>query len=75
MNYVITVDYYSIFFEVDRLKGTLAFTVIHKLKCQFARNAIPDFDNEPQFSSTEFPKFVKDWTSIMRHQHSDSPVQ
>ena len=49
-NYMITVDYYSNFWKVDRLTSTTA--VILKLKNHFARHGCPDrviSDNSPQF--------------------------
>ncbi|CAC5408071.1 unnamed protein product [Mytilus coruscus] len=53
-NYLVTVDYYSNYWEVDYLEDTLALTVIRKLRAQFARHGIPDvntptegFDNSP----------------------------
>ena len=41
-NYLITVDYYSSFWEVDKLPDTKAKTVILKLKSHFARYRCPD---------------------------------
>ena len=61
---LLTVDYYSNFFEVQTLKNTRNRTVIHKLKSIFARHGIPIkviFDGGPQFSSAEFAEFAKDW--------------
>ena len=63
-DYLLTVDYYSNFFEVQRLKNTRSRTVIHKLKSIFARHDIPVkviSDGGPQFSSAEFAEFAKDW--------------
>jgi transposase InsO family protein len=63
-NYLITVDYYSQYFEIDFLADTLSETVIHKLKLNFARHGIPDIlisDNGPQFSSHDFSKFCNNW--------------
>ena len=63
-DYMLTVDYYSNFFEVQTLKNTRSRTVIHKLKSIFARHGIPIkviSDGGPQFSSAEFAKFAKDW--------------
>ena len=59
-NYLITVDYFSNYFEVDRLYGTSAKTVIKNLKAHFARHGIPDVlvsDNGPQFVAKEFKNF------------------
>ncbi|KAL7847378.1 hypothetical protein SRHO_G00223580 [Serrasalmus rhombeus] len=64
LKYLITVDYFSNFWEVDHLPDASSATVIHKLKAHFARHGIPDVvvsDNGPQFSSWEFRKFSKAW--------------
>ncbi|VDI09095.1 Hypothetical predicted protein [Mytilus galloprovincialis] len=50
--------------EIDYLENTLATTVIHKLRAQFARYGIPDTcfsDNGPQFNCVEFRNFAKEW--------------
>jgi len=39
--YLISVDYYSSFWEIDLLEDTQSATVIQKLKAQFARHGIP----------------------------------
>lgn len=62
--YLVTVDYYSNFWEVDRLLDTHSTTVIQKLKTHFARYGIPDelvTDNGPQFTSSHFTAFTKKW--------------
>jgi transposase InsO family protein len=62
--YLITVDYFSNFFEIDRLETTSSAAVINKLKQHFARHGIPDkviSDNGPQFSSQQFSKFKHMW--------------
>lgn len=63
-DYLVTVDYYSNFFEVDYLLDTKSTTVIHKLKAHFAHQGIPDVlisDNRPQYSSHEFKMFSQKW--------------
>ena len=63
-NYVITVDYTSNFWEVDRLENIESRSVIKKLKTHFARYGIPDqviSDNGPQYSSASFAHFSRDW--------------
>lgn len=63
-NYLITVDYYSDYFEVDPLNLTTAEAVINKLKCQFARHGIPEeliTDNGPQFTGAAFQTFANRW--------------
>lgn len=63
-DYMVTVCYYSNFWEVDYLPDTKSTTVIHKLKAHFARQGIPDVlisDNGPQYSSQEFKTFSQKW--------------
>ena len=63
-DYLIVVDYFSNFWEMDHLPNTRASTVIKKLKCHFARQGIPDIvisDNGPQFACKKFSNFVKEW--------------
>ena len=63
-NYLLTIDYYSRFFEVDLLQDTRSATVIRKLKAHMSRNGICDIlvsDNAPQYSSEEFKQFSRDW--------------
>ena len=63
-NYLITVDYYSQYFEVDYLSDTTSDTVIHKLKSNFARFGSPQkliSDNGPQFTSSNFKQFCTSW--------------
>lgn len=63
-NYIVTVDYYSRFFELDQLHSTTSAAVIHKLKAAFARHGIPETivsDNGPQYKSREFEMFAKAW--------------
>ncbi|XP_029182414.2 uncharacterized protein K02A2.6-like [Acropora millepora] len=62
--YMITVDYYSNFWEIDHLKSTTSTSIVLKLKNHFARHGCPDrliSDNGPQFISAEFRKFAKEW--------------
>ncbi|RXN07244.1 sec1 family domain-containing 2-like protein [Labeo rohita] len=61
---MVTVDYYSRFFELDKLSTTTAATVISKLKVIFARHGIPEkfvSDNGPQYRGKEFEDFAKTW--------------
>ncbi|CAI5660683.1 unnamed protein product [Oreochromis niloticus] len=63
-DYLITVDYYSNFWEIDYLPDTKSTTVIRKLKAHFARQGIPDIvvsDNGPQYTSGEFLRFSRLW--------------
>ena len=62
--FLVTVDYYSNFWEVDRVEGTRTKDIIRKLRPHFARYGIPSIvvsDNGPQFASEEFNKFSEDW--------------
>ena len=63
--YLVTVDYFSRYFEIDYLQDdTKASVVISKMKQHFARHGIPDSvisDNGPQYSSSEFRRFAKNW--------------
>ena len=67
--YLVTSDYYSNFFEIDRLPNTRSSTVITKLKNHFARYGCPErviSDNGPQFYSDEFVQFAKQWDFVHR---------
>ena len=63
-DYLITVDYYSNFWEIDRLYSKTAKTVIKKLKAHFARFGIAEqciSDNGPPFGSAEWIQFSRKW--------------
>ncbi|GFO38464.1 endogenous retrovirus group k member 11 pol protein [Plakobranchus ocellatus] len=62
-NYLVTVDYFSTFIEVDYLQDIASATVIHKLKHQFARHGIPEI-----FISDKFAQFASEWK--FRHTRS-----
>lgn len=82
-DYLITVDYYSSFWEIDVLENTRSGTVIRKLKSQFARHGIPETcmsDNGSQFSSDEFREFSHQWnfkhnTSSPKYPQSNGKVE
>ena len=60
-DYMVTVDYYSNFFEVDTLTTKTAVEVIKKLKAHLARHGIPDqviSDNGQPFASDSFHEFA-----------------
>ena len=70
-DYLVTVDCYSTFIEVDRLTNLTTEEVIVKLKHHFARYGIPDTllsDNGTQYTSAKFRQFSKDWNFF--HQTS-----
>ena len=59
--YLLLVDYYSGFFELDYLSDTTSKSVISKIKSQIARYGIFEdliSDNGPQFKSREFENFA-----------------
>ncbi len=63
-NYLITVDHYSDYFEMTPLDNTLSTTVITATKALFAAHGIPMVtltDNGPQFTSSEYASFAKQW--------------
>ena len=77
-DYLITVDYLSNFWEVDRLKDTSAGTIIKKLKPHFARNGLPTTvfsDNAAVFQSEKFCSFARDYDFVLDNNspyHSQS---
>jgi len=62
--YVVLVDYYSDFVEVQEVADTTSPTIIQFLKEQFSRHGIPDVlvsDNGSQLVSREFRRFTEEW--------------
>ncbi len=60
-HYLITVDYFSNFWEIDRLRRRTTNEIISKLKAHFARYGIPCTlvsDNAAQFTSEAFQNFM-----------------
>ena len=82
-NYLIIVDYYSGFWEIEHLDSTVSSHVIRKMKMHFARYGIPDVvmsDNGPQFASEEYKRFSKTWkfeliTSSPHHPRSNGKAE
>ena len=82
-NFLILVDYWSSYFEVQELKRITSTTVITACKVQFARHGIPDVlitDNGTQFSSSEFAKLAEAWklehkTSSPHHPQSNGKAE
>ena len=75
-NYLVTVDYYSKFLEVDYLSTTTKTTrqVITKLKGHYARYGIPlqmVTDSGPRFLSRDFRNFTTEWAI----QHATSSLE
>ena len=81
-DYLITVDYLSGYFEVDRLKSKKVRDIVYVLKQQFARHGIPEVvftDNSP-FGSVEFRAFAANYefrhdTSSPRYPQSNGRVE
>ena len=62
-DFVLVVDYYNRYWDIEKLYKTDSTTVIKKLKHIFSRMGIPDVmrsNNGPQYSSSSFKKFAKD---------------
>ena len=62
--YLVMVDHYSDYFELEPLRNVAASTVIRAKKRNFARHGIPDTcisDNGPQFDCHEFSRFARDY--------------
>ena len=69
--YLILVDYYSGFMEVDKLESTSSQSVIAHCKPHFARYGIPDTlitDNGPQF----FRELFRIFSNTYQFQHNKS---
>ena len=63
-NYLVVVDYFSNFIEIDFLTTTTTLQIVRKLKGMFARWGIPCqimTDCGSQFTSEEFRNFLKNW--------------
>ena len=66
--YLVMVDHYSDYFELEPLRNVAASTVIRAMKRNFARHGIPDTcisDNGPQFDCHEFSRFARDYGFAM----------
>ena len=82
-DYLIVTDYYSNFWEIDRLQATTSDDVIRKMKQHFSRYGIPEVlisDNGTQFTSREFRSFTKQWeiqheTSSPHHHQSNGKAE
>lgn len=82
-DYIVVVDYYSRYFEVEKITSLTSNTVIQKLKAMFARFGIPETlisDNGPCYSSREFKDFARAWnfehiTSIPLYPQSNGMAE
>ena len=66
-NFLICVDYYSSFWEINSPDNTTSVSVVQKLKSLFARHEIPETcvsGNCSQLTSTEFKIFSRQWTFV-----------
>lgn len=84
LKYVLVVDYYSKFVELEKLGyNTTSTNVITVLKSIFARQGIPNIvitDGGPQFSSAQFDEFSQEWNfehifSSPRYAQSNGMVE
>ena len=77
-SYLVTMENFSDFFELDHLRSKSSVYVIKKLKGHFATHGIPEQlvnDNDQQFVSRDFLKFSKEWDFEHRNSsphHSQS---
>lgn len=81
--FLIIVDHYSDYWEIDQLPDLTADTVITHCKVQFARYGQPDqviTDNGPQFACEPFRSFARQWgfvhvTSSPQHPQSNGKAE
>jgi hypothetical protein len=68
--YLITVDYLSGFFEIDRLPSKRVSDIVYCLKQQFARHGLPVelVSDNSSFNSSEFARFA----SMYEFRHTTS---
>ena len=82
-SYLITVDFYSDFWELDTLNDTTSETIVAQTKAHFSRYGIPNkviSDNGPQFRSQLYEDFAKQWefqhvTSSPYHSQSNGKAE
>jgi hypothetical protein len=63
-DFLVTVDYFFNFFELDQLRSKTSNEVIGKLKSHFARYGVPDqliTDNGPPNNSETFREFAREF--------------
>ncbi|GFO14288.1 Pol polyprotein [Plakobranchus ocellatus] len=62
--YLVSVDYYSRYIDINKLSNITSNTVINKMKMNFSQHGIPETvisDNGRQFTSQEFKTFATAW--------------
>lgn len=62
--YLMIIDYYSKYVEIEKLKNEKAETTINSLKTIFSKFGIAKIlrsDNGPQFNNKQFKSFANDW--------------
>ena len=82
-DYLVTVDYYSDYFELDHMNSKNAEAVIKRLKRHFSRHGVPiivQSDNGPPFSSAAFAEFAAEYkftttTSSPEYPQSNGKVE
>ena len=75
-DYLVTVDSYSGWFEIDELHALKSSSIINKLKPHFSKFGIPatlHSDSAPNLTSQEFKDFCRDCTQ--NQQPRISPIQ
>ena len=63
-DFILVVDYYSHYWEIERLYDTISSNAIKKMNSIFSRFCIPEevrSDNGPQYNSAEFEEFARKW--------------
>ena len=82
-SYLVTVDYFSNYLEIDLIENQNSSSIIRKLKAHFVRHGIPVTlvnDNVPYFVSDLFQNFVREWgveqvTNAPHHSHANGMVE
>lgn len=82
-SFIVTVDYYSKFIEVDQLSDITSYSTIQAPKGHFSRHVIPETlrtDNGRQYVSAEFKAFCEDYniehrTSSPHHPQSNGEAE
>ncbi len=82
-DYLLTIDYFSGFWEVGKLNSATTEAVVKKLKLHFSRYGVPCTlisDNGPQFASQEFHDFAVQWDfehcpSAPTHSNANGKVE